>query len=287
MTINLKSFLKKILHKFNFTRALNVSRRHSKNSNNIKIKRNSSSPKCSTSILIKDFCYAYGEENLFHHLNHHFASGKFHSILGPSGIGKSTLLRCIAGLESFPQKGSIQLIGASEKNPIGWLAQEDALLPWLNILENILLQGNLTGKKTFADKKKAFDYLELFNLTSVAYHKPHQLSVGMRQRVALARTFLQNASLLLMDEPFSAVDTLLRLELQTITVQHTSHLTVLMVTHDPLEALRMSHEIHILAGKPASFIKTISLDGAPPRDAGDPEVFINYQKILHLLQEIQ
>jgi putative hydroxymethylpyrimidine transport system ATP-binding protein len=248
------------------------------------------------SLIIQNLTYQYEKSFLFKDLSYIFQGGLFHCILGPSGVGKTTLLKLIANLDPGLNKlnSSIKLVPSptetslphniSISDQISWMGQKDILLPWLTIIENVLLGYTLRHKKNLEQKHKALELLDNLGLKKWAKHYPYQLSGGMRQRVALARALLENRPVLLMDEPFSSLDAIQRFNIQTLTSPLLKNKTVLMVTHDPQEALRLADQIHILSGFPASFVKTFKPAGAPPRDSSDPECVIHYSELINILR---
>lgn len=216
--------------------------------------------------VIRRFCYE--DTALLTNIHLVLPAGSWTCLLGPSGVGKSSLLRLIAGLETADDSYIRGFDGASLRGRVAYMAQEDLLLPWATALGNVLLGARLRGE---ADQKEvALDLLDAMGLRDFAGHLPGQLSGGMRQRVALARTLMENRPLLLMDEPFSAIDTPQRLKLQDLAAEMLAGRTILHVTHDPLEALRLSHRIAIMAGSPARIDGVIEVGGTPPRTVTDP-----------------
>ena len=161
------------------------------------------------------------------------------------------------------------------------MAQQDLLLPWLNVLDNVTLGNRLRGERV--DQQRALDLLMRVGLTDAALARPDALSGGMRQRAALARTLMEDRPVVLMDEPFSGLDALTRLRLQALAAELLAGRTVLLVTHDPLEALRLGEHILIMNGRPATLSALPDLPGVPPRDPGDPAVQDAYRAILRLL----
>jgi putative hydroxymethylpyrimidine transport system ATP-binding protein len=219
---------------------------------------------------------------LFDGLDLELAGGSFTCLLGPSGIGKSSLLRLLAGLTSPGISG--QLLGGDGQSLTGrvaYMAQQDLLLPWLNVLDNVTLGNRLRGERV--DQQWALDLLMRVGLTDAASARPDALSGGMRQRAALARTLMEDRPVVLMDEPFSGLDALTRLRLQALAAELLAGRTVLLVTHDPLEALRLGEHILIMNGRPATLSVLPDLPGIPPRDPGDPAVQDAYRAILRLL----
>lgn len=188
------------------------------------------------------------------------SQGDFVSIVGPSGCGKSTLLNIIAGLLN-PSRGQV-LIDNNAKMDIlsemGYMFQKDHLLEWLNVWENVMLGLKIQNKITEENKNILKTLLENYNLWEFKDHYPSQLSGGMRQRVALIRTLALNPNVLLLDEPFSALDYQSRLKASDAIYKiiKNENKTALMVTHDIAEAVSMSNRVIILSKRPAN-IKTI------------------------------
>lgn len=219
---------------------------------------------------------------LFDGLDLKLAGGSFTCLLGPSGIGKSSLLRLLAGLTSPGISGELRGgDGQSLTGRVAYMAQQDLLLPWLNVLDNVTLGNRLRGERV--DQQRALDLLMRVGLTEAALARPDALSGGMRQRAALARTLMEDRPVVLMDEPFSGLDALTRLRLQALAAELLAGRTVLLVTHDPLEALRLGEHILIMNGRPATLSALPDLPGIPPRDPGDPAVQDAYRAILRLL----
>lgn len=249
------------------------------------------------SLAIQNLNYHYQNQPLFENFSHIFQGGQCHCIIGPSGVGKTTLLRIIAGLEQLEtdsKRHPISLHPTLEisknnanhlSNMMSWYSQQYELLPWLNIEQNVLLGYYLRGKPSQDIKEEAFNKLKLVGLEKWSKARPSALSGGMRQRVAFARTLLENKPIILMDEPFSSLDAIQRFEMQQLVSYLTSNQTVILVTHDPMEALRLGHQIHLLSGNPATIKQTWIPDGSPPRHLGDPEVLILYRQLIDALQK--
>lgn len=193
-------------------------------------------------IKIQNLTLSFGDHIVFDDLNIHFLAQQWSILLGPSGVGKSTLLRAMAGLEKKAIKqGSIDLGGR-----IAWLGQRDSLYPWLSLIDNVRLKDYLTGQKNQQNLEQAKYLLQQVGMEQ-HWHKPcYQLSGGQRQRVALARTLMQEADIVLMDEPFSALDAVTKLQLQNLAYKLLGHKTVILITHDPQEALRLANRIYVL-----------------------------------------
>jgi NitT/TauT family transport system ATP-binding protein len=195
--------------------------------------------------------------------------GEFVSILGPSGCGKSTLLRCVAGLDR-PTSGSITLGGKPVDGPpldMGFVFQRDVLLDWLSVINNVLLPCQIKKLPIEEWEPKALALLQLIGLTGFERRHPWELSGGMRQRVAICRALLLNPSLLLMDEPFGALDAMTRdelnLELQNVWL--TNAKTVLFVTHSISEAVFLADRVLVMSRSPGRIVDTIQVDLPRPR----------------------
>lgn len=221
---------------------------------------------------------------LFEALDLRLEPGRWTCLLGPSGVGKTTLLRTVAGL--VPAQADTRILaddGRPVAGRVAYMAQQDLLLPWLTVLENATLGARLRG--TPADSRQAEALLERVGLADKRNARPAALSGGQRQRAALVRTLMEDRALILMDEPFSALDPISRVRLQTLAAELLRGRTVLLVTHDPLEALRLGHRIHVLQGRPARLGAPLELDGDTPRDVGDPAVMARQAELLTRLTQ--
>jgi len=167
-------------------------------------------------------------------------------LLGPSGVGKSTLLRLLIGLETRGWfDGKIETDdGIALTGRAAYMAQSDLLMPWLDVLGNVTLGAQLRGETS--DKGRAHALIERVGLKQHINKYPAELSGGMRQRVALARTLMEDSPVVVLDEPFSALDARTRIEMQDLAFELLNKRTVLLVTHDPGEAARLGHKIAIL-----------------------------------------
>jgi putative hydroxymethylpyrimidine transport system ATP-binding protein len=240
----------------------------------------------SPSITIKNAYLSYDGVVLFQNLNMTLAAGKWSCLLGPSGVGKSTLLRLIAHLipNSIHTHAEIRYTPSlTHEDNIAYMAQTDLLLPWLTALENVLLSARLKKKVSKEITDKAVELLIKVGLKEAIHKYPEALSGGMRQRVALVRTLLQDKPIVLMDEPFSALDAITRFELQTLAATLLKNKTVLLVTHDPIEALRLANDIYILSGRPATLSSPMQLSTAIPRDPADTELIAHQADLYHAL----
>jgi NitT/TauT family transport system ATP-binding protein len=210
------------------------------------------------------------------------APGSFCSIVGPSGCGKSTLLMMIAGLYA-PTSGTIRVDGAAVDGPVpgvGMVFQKDVLLEWRTVLDNVLLPIEVKRLPRKEYREKALALLELVNLRGYADSYPEQLSGGMRQRVAICRALIHDPKLLLMDEPFGALDALTReklnLDLIALTAQRGQ--TVLFVTHSIDEAVLMSDQIVVMTASPGRVFRTlpVTFDGSRTLETRAEPRFLQY-----------
>jgi putative hydroxymethylpyrimidine transport system ATP-binding protein len=198
-------------------------------------------------------------------------AGRWTALLGPSGSGKSTLLRLLAGLVPPPAGTSIAASdGAPVAGRMAWMAQQDLLLPWRRLRGNLLLGAQLRGERP--DVARADSLIAAVGLAGRETAWPAELSGGMRQRAALARTLMEDRPIVLMDEPFSSVDAPTRHRLQDLAARLLACRTVLLVTHDPLEAMRLAHKVVVLRGSPARLEEVAVPGSAPARDPRDPPV---------------
>ena len=216
--------------------------------------------------------------------------GAFVSILGPSGCGKSTLFNIIAGLLS-PSGGDVLLEGASivgRAGQVGYMLQKDLLLPWRTIEDNITLGQTLRGVKKRKARANAAALMDRCGLTGFEKKKPHQLSGGMRQRAALMRTLLTGKEVLLLDEPFGALDAITRLQLQMTLIDFWQDMrkTILFVTHDVEEALLLSDEILVLTERPGRLRARLPVTLPRPRTPemlSSPELMALKARLMQLL----
>lgn len=218
--------------------------------------------------------------------------GQFLSILGPSGCGKSTLFNLIAGLLR-PDAGDILLQGKSmllSPGLTGYMLQKDLLLPWRSIGDNIILAQTLHGTRPSVALRAAGDDIDACGLRELLHRRPDECSGGQRQRAALVRTLQTGKSLLLLDEPFGALDAITRLHLQTLLtdIATKKHLTILFVTHDVDEALLLSDEILVMGTKPGRVLRHCPLHQVRPRTLrtlSQPEIVRVKGEILELLEQ--
>jgi putative hydroxymethylpyrimidine transport system ATP-binding protein len=229
-------------------------------------------------IQINNVSLAYNDDIVFSHLSMDLPPGRWVGLLGQSGVGKSSFLRMIAGLTQR-EETSQGFITADNAIPVhqqvSYMAQTDLLMPWLTVLSNATLGFKLrkkTRKEYDAGLKQATELLEKVGLGDAMHLYPHQLSGGMRQRVALVRTLMEMKPIVLMDEPFSALDAITRYKLQDLTASLMKDKTVLFITHDPAEAIRLAHDIYIMQAHPKPLKPVATLTSPTPRELTDPEI---------------
>lgn len=201
--------------------------------------------------------------------NFNIKRGSFVSLVGPSGCGKSTLLRLISGLIT-PTSGDISVHGTQVIGPrpdISMMFQKATLLDWRTALENVLLPTEIAGTPTKADKNRALDLLKLVGLEDFAFSFPAQLSGGMQQRVALARLLQTGADILLLDEPFGALDEFTRehLNMELMRIVEEVEATTIFVTHNISEAIFLADQVVVMTSRPGRMAKIIDVELGRPR----------------------
>lgn len=255
-------------------------------------------------LLVDNLSLSYDSQPLIHHLHLRVERGQWIVVLGRSGCGKSTLLKAIAGLQPDTIRTGHILFDADtdgsahatkhdtapnaelmprhrQSSPIAYMAQQDALLPWLSIRKNVQLADRLHWRVSAATRKKADQLLTQVGLAEHAHKAPYALSGGQRQRAALARTLMQSAELILMDEPFSALDAITRLELQGLAAELLAEKTVMMITHDPGEAVRLADQIYVM--KAGGLSQPFVPDGNRPRFHADLAQPVLQQRLVEAL----
>jgi NitT/TauT family transport system ATP-binding protein len=216
--------------------------------------------------------------------------GEFVALIGPSGCGKSTLLHIMAGL-SAPSAGAVRLNGEAIERPrpeMMFVFQQytKSIFPWKTVLENVLLGIKYRSATSRAELEKVcLEHLDIVGLRQYPHYYPYQLSGGMQQRVAIARALARRPKILLMDEPFSALDAMMRVELQDLLLQLWSdlQLTVLFVTHDLDEALYLAQRVIMLSASPGTIAETVSVPLAYPRQQIETR---SEQTYLHLRERL-
>ncbi|MFY0597103.1 MAG: ABC transporter ATP-binding protein [Cognatishimia sp.] len=217
-----------------------------------------------------------GDMPIFEALDLHVAAGQWTCLLGSSGVGKSTVLKLFAGLaEHVSFTGDFGADGASLEGRIALMAQSDLLLPWLSVADNVALGARLRGERS--ESANVMTVLERVGLAEKAKSKPTELSGGQRQRVALARTLMEDRPVVLLDEPFSALDAKNRALMQELSAELLEDRTVLLVTHDPAEAARLGHIITVMTDRG---IEPVSPPQGPVPRAVDDENVLKVQAAL-------
>ncbi|WP_121661047.1 ABC transporter ATP-binding protein [Metabacillus litoralis] len=241
-------------------------------------------------LEFKNITFRYGEHSngtpILKNMNLHIREGEFISIIGPSGSGKSTLFKLITGLEQ-PSEGEIFLrnrLAISRLGQVGYMPQQDLLLPWRTIMENALLPLEIKGVKKHVALQNVIELLEEFGLKGVENFYPGELSGGMRQRVSFLRTIVSGSKILLLDEPFSALDAITRLSLQEwlLSQWQKRKETIVFITHDVNEALFLSDRILLFTETPATTLKEIIVPLERPRTLKD----LNRPEVISLKDEL-
>ena len=200
-----------------------------------------------------------------------FETGELVSLLGPSGCGKTTVLRIIAGLVA-KSGGSVRIEGEEVVEPrasIGFVFQQPNLMPWRTVLDNVLFPTEILRTRSSRTAARARDLLSMVGLSGFERARPHQLSGGMQQRVALCRALVHEPTLLLMDEPFGALDELTRMEMNDLLldVRRQTKASVAFVTHSIAEAVYLADQVVVFTRRPGRIAETIAVDLPYPRSA--------------------
>jgi ABC-type nitrate/sulfonate/bicarbonate transport system ATPase subunit len=242
--------------------------------------------------LAKRFESSEGSVQALDGLDLEVADGEFVSVIGPSGCGKSTLFNILAGLEE-PSAGTLRLDGTMVRGPdllgrVGYMPQRDLLLPWRTILDNTIVGLEVAGAGRAEARRRALELFPDFGLAGFEQHRPDKLSGGMRQRAALLRTFLAGRQVILLDEPFGALDSLTRAGMQQWLVQvwEEHRKTILLVTHDVDEALFLADRVYVLSPRPGRVVLDLEVDLPRPRsyELITSEAFVAHkQRLLHHL----
>src|SRR5215831_1027485 len=219
--------------------------------------------------------------------------GEFCAIVGPTGCGKSTTLALISGLEP-PSAGRVEVLGRPVTGIVpetGYVFQTDAVFPWKSVLDNVAAGPLFRGVARSAARARAKDWIQRVGLAGFEHHYPHQLSGGMRKRVALAQTLINNPRVILMDEPFSALDVQTRtlMENELLALWSATSASVVFVTHDLEEAIALADRVVVLTAGPATIKGIYSVDLSRPRNVAevrfDPRFADIYQEIWADLRE--
>ncbi|MGE7760987.1 ABC transporter ATP-binding protein [Peribacillus sp. NPDC097895] len=240
--------------------------------------------------IVKSFSNEHKERTkVLDEINIEVEKGSFVSIVGPSGCGKSTLLYLIAGLDKA-DKGEIRVAGKKVMKPGPErvvVFQEAGLFPWLTVLENVTYGLKLKKMPKEEAKSKAMDILKMVHLSRYVDSYPHQLSGGMKQRVAIARALVMEPDILLMDEPFSALDEQTRMVLhkELLEIWRKTKVTIFFVTHNIREAVQLSEKIIVFATRPGKIKETISVPSMKDGVMPDSVTLHTEQRVLSILQE--
>lgn len=246
-------------------------------------------PELDHCIELKNIDLVFDQHAVFQNLSLSFRRDRWHALLGRSGAGKSTVLKLVASLVQA-DSGTVSINKhapdetSSSRNAIAYMSQDDGLLPWLTVIDNVQMGCRLRGEQTPTTRVEATELLAQVELSDWANALPSTLSGGMRQRVALARTLMEKQSIVLMDEPFSRLDAITRDELQHLAWELLSKKTVVLVTHDPVEALRMSHSVTVLQPGIPTRCDTLQMDDEPLRDPGSAAMLEQGQLLWSLLR---
>ena len=206
----------------------------------------------------------YQGEDVISDINLELHKKEIVCLVGSSGVGKTTLFQILSGL-NMPTAGQVLCNGedvTGKTGRVGYMLQNDLLLPHLNVLKNASISLKLTGTSSAVAKVITEQYLEMFGLSGCGKKFPHQLSGGMRQRVAFLRTFLFSKEVLLLDEPFSALDQITKQEMWNwfLSISNQLSLSTLFISHDIEEAVFLSDRIYVMAGKPGKIVKIVNID---------------------------
>ncbi|WP_044896359.1 ABC transporter ATP-binding protein [Bacillus alveayuensis] len=238
-------------------------------------------------IEVQGVYKSFGSLKVLENINLTIEKGEFAAIVGPSGCGKSTLLRMVAGLET-PDEGAVQTDGELIRKPSPrrmMIFQEHALYPWLTVGKNVEMGLELAGVAKEERRNKAEKVLKTVGLEGFYDYYPSQLSGGMRQRVSIARALVMDPDILLLDEPYGALDAMTRLTMQNelLNLWEGSGKTMLLITHDIDEALYLADKVFVMSARPGKVVRTIDLDLPRPRNRNSQRFGELRQEIIQLL----
>lgn len=235
-------------------------------------------------LIVSNITHSFEKKNVIEDISIQLNDNELVSLLGVSGGGKTTLFHVISGLYT-PDTGKILLDGediTGKPGHISYMLQKDLLLPYRTIEDNVALPLFLKGEKKKSARAKVAPHFEAFGLEGTQKKYPRQLSGGMRQRAALLRTYMFSKNIALLDEPFSALDTLTKSDMHKwyLDVMEKIHLSTLFITHDIDEAILLSDRIYLLTGVPGKITKEIVIKESKPRgnDFRLSETFLAYKK---------
>ena len=237
-------------------------------------------------LKAENITVAYENETVIENINLSLEKGEIISILGASGCGKTTFFNAVAGLSPV-DAGKVYLDGediTGKTGVVSYMLQKDLLLPHYTIIDNVSLPLVMKGEKKKSARKRASEYFELFGLSGYENKYPSELSGGMRQRAALMRTYLTGNDVILLDEPFSALDTITKSAMHSwyLDIMKKIGLSTVFVTHDIDEAILLSDKVYILSGKPGKITDEIKIDLPKPRSNEEvtDEDFIRYKRLI-------
>ena len=215
-------------------------------------------------LIVKNIEKNFGPMNIIKNVPFYATENEFVSLLGPSGSGKSTIFNIISGL-LLQDAGKIIIDGEEcerRLKKVSYMHQKDLLLPWKNIIDNVALPLIIKGKAKKEARKQVLEYFKVFGLVGFEYKYPFQLSGGMRQRAALLRTYMASSDIMLLDEPFGALDAITRAKMHSWLLDVIKELkaTIIFITHDIEEAVFLSDRIYVLSDKPATIKVEIIVD---------------------------
>lgn len=233
-------------------------------------------------IILTNVSKSFDGDKILDDISFEVYDGEFVSLLGPSGSGKSTILNIVSNILK-PDSGDVLVDGE-----ISYMHQKDLLLPWKKVIDNVALPLYIKGKRKAEARSEVIKYFEMYGLKGYEYKYPSKLSGGMRQRAAFLRTYMASSNIMLLDEPFGALDAITRTKMQNwlLSIIKDLEITILFITHDIEEAIYLSNKIYILSDKPACIKSCINVD-LPKQRARDiitSDEFLQIKrKILDLL----